>query len=140
MKKSRRIWTGATKVRVLLDTTALYVAAGVSDVAFTPKIQRLLGDSETRRMVSPVSFNEIAIKSNKGLIQFTRKTVERLIFDLNLTVLPFAAEHSLRLFGLPAHHNDPFDRMLIATALAEDVSIVARGREFKKYKGLRVIW
>jgi PIN domain nuclease of toxin-antitoxin system len=41
---------------------------------------------------------------------------------------------------LPAHHGDPFDRMLIATALAEDIAIVARDREFRKYKGLRVIW
>lgn len=47
---------------------------------------------------------------------------------------------SLRLFGLPAYHGDPFDRMLIATALAEDVAIVAGDREFKKYKGVRVIW
>jgi hypothetical protein len=48
-------------LRVLFETTALYVAAGVSDVAFTPKVQRLLEHSETERMVSPVSFTEIAI-------------------------------------------------------------------------------
>ncbi len=127
-------------MRVLFDTTALYVAAGVSDVAFTPKVQRLLEHSETVRMVSPVSFNEIAIKSNRGLTPLTREHVEKLIFDLDLTVLPLTAEHSFKLFGLPAHHSDPFDRMLIAIALAEDISIVAIDREFKKYKGLRVIW
>jgi PIN domain nuclease of toxin-antitoxin system len=127
-------------LRVLFDTTALYVAAGVSDLAFTPKIQRLLERSETVRLVSPISFNEIAIKANKGLTPLTRAHIEKLIFDLDLTVLPLIAEHSFRLFELPAHHNDPFDRMLIATALAEDLSIVASDREFKKYKGLRVIW
>jgi PIN domain nuclease of toxin-antitoxin system len=127
-------------LRVLFDTTALYVAAGLSDVGFTPKIQRLLGDSETVRMVSPISFSEIAIKANKGLTALTREHIEKLIFDLDLTVLPLTAEHSFKLFGLPAHHSDPFDRMLIATALAEDLSIVARDSEFKKYKGLRVIW
>ena len=123
-----------------MDTTALYVAAGIADVAFTPKVQRLLEHSETVRMVSPVSFNEIAIKANKGLIPLTRQHIEKLIFDLDLTVLPLVAEHSLKMFGLPAHHSDPFDRMLIATALAEDISIVASDREFKNYKGLRVIW
>jgi PIN domain nuclease of toxin-antitoxin system len=40
----------------------------------------------------------------------------------------------LRLFELPAHHGDPFDRILIATALAEDVPVVAKDREFKKTK------
>jgi PIN domain nuclease of toxin-antitoxin system len=123
-----------------LDTTALYVAAGVSGVSFTPKVRRLLEDPETVRLVSPVSFNEIAIKANKGLTPLTQQHIERLISDLALTVLPLTAEHSFRLFGLPAHHADPFDRMLIATALAEDLAIVASDREFKRYKGLRVIW
>jgi PIN domain nuclease of toxin-antitoxin system len=123
-----------------LDTTALYVAAGVSGVSFTPKVRRLLEDPETVRLVSPVSFNEIAIKANKGLTPLTRQHIERLISDLVLTILPLTAEHSFRLFGLPAHHADPFDRMLIATALAEDLAIVASDREFKRYKGLRVIW
>ena len=127
-------------MRVLLDTTALYIAARGSGVSFSPKVRRLLEDPETVRLVSPVSFNEIAIKANKGLTPLTRQHIERLISDLVLTVLPLTAEHSFRLFGLPAHHADPFDRMLIATALAEDLAIVASDREFKRYKGLRVIW
>lgn len=109
-------------------------------MVFTRKAQRLLEHPATVRMVSPVSFSEIAIKANKGLTPLTREHIQKLIFDLDLTVLPLTADHSLKLFGLPAHHGDPFDRMLIATALAEDIAIVARDREFKKYKGLRVIW
>lgn len=91
-------------------------------------------------MVSPISFIEIAIKANKGLTPMTREHAEGLLYDLALTVLPVTAEHSFRLFGLPAHHSDPFDRMLIATALTEDIALVANDREFKNYKGLRVIW
>jgi PIN domain nuclease of toxin-antitoxin system len=127
-------------LRVLFDTTALYVAAGVSDLAFTPKVQRLLQHPETVRVVCPISFNEIAIKANRGLTPLTRAHIQQLILDLDLTVLPFTAEHSFQLFGLPPHHGDPFDRMLIATALAEDIAIVARDGEFKRYRGLRVIW
>lgn len=127
-------------MRVLLDTTALYVAANGSGASFTPKVRHLLEDPETARLVSPISFNEIAIKANKGLTPLTREQVEQLIFDLSLTVLPLTAEHSLKLFGLPAHHSDPFDRMLIATALVEDVAIVAKDREFRRYEGLRVVW
>jgi len=47
-------------LRVLLDTTALYVAANDSGVSFTPKVRHLLEDPETARLVSPISFNEIA--------------------------------------------------------------------------------
>jgi PIN domain nuclease of toxin-antitoxin system len=77
-------------LRVLFDTTALYVAAGVSGIAFTPEVQRLIELPETVRMVSPISFTEIAIKANKGLTPLTREHVEKLIFDLDLTVIPFA--------------------------------------------------
>ena len=66
--------------------------------------------------------------------------MEQLVIDMDLTVLPFTAEHSLRLFRLPSYHNDPFDRMLIAAALAEDIPLLANDREFKKYRSLRVIW
>ena len=52
-------------MRVLFDTTALYVAGGVSDLAFTPKVQHLLEHADTVRMVSPISFSEIAIKANR---------------------------------------------------------------------------
>ena len=127
-------------MRLLLDTTAIYVAAGVSDLSFTPKVHRLLEDSETACMVSPISFNEIAIKANRGLTPLTAEHIRKLVLDLNLTVVPFTAEHSFKMFGLSPHHGDPFDRILIATALAEDVAIVARDGEFKRYKGLRVIW
>lgn len=116
------------------------MAGGVADLAFTPKVQRILEAPDTVRFVSPISFIEIAIKTNRRLTPFTRKHLESLVFDLNLTVLPISAEHSMGLFGLPAHHHDPFDRALIAIALAESVPIVARDREFKKYKGLRTIW
>jgi len=127
-------------LRVLLDTTALSVAGGVSDLAFTPKVQHLLLAPDTVRLVSSISSVEIAITANWGLVAFTRKHLESLVFDLNLTVLPMSAEHSMGLLGLPAHHQDPFDRPLIAIALAESVPLVAKDREFKKYKGLRTIW
>ena len=139
MKKSTAFSQGAINCE-FCDTTALYVAAGVSGLTFTPKVRRLLEDSDTVRMISPVSFSEIAMKANKGLTPWTREHIGRLIFELDLTVLPLTAEHTFKLFGLPAHPSDPFDRMLIATALVEDISVVARDREFKKYKGLRVIW
>ena len=60
--------------------------------------------------------------------------------DLRLTTLPFSTEHAYTLFRLPMHHRDPFDRMLIATALTEKIPIISGDRNFKKYRGLKVIW
>ena len=112
----------------------------MADVPFTPRVRRLLEREETVRIVSPVSFIENAMKANKGVTPLTREHLDKLTVDLDLTILPFTAGHSFQLFGLPVHHGDPFDRMLIAVALAEDIAIVARDREFRNYKGLRVMW
>ncbi len=46
----------------------------------------------------------------------------------------------LRLFQLPLHHSDPIDRILIATALVEDIPIIGGDRLFKRYTGLKIIW
>lgn len=124
----------------MLDTTALYVAGGVSDLQFTPRVQRPLEDPHTERLVSPISFIEVAIKAKRRLTPLTRQHLETLIYDLSLTVLPITAAPSMGLFGLPPHHHDPFDQALISIALAEGVPLLARDHEFKKYKGLRTIW
>jgi PIN domain nuclease of toxin-antitoxin system len=55
-------------------------------------------------------------------------------------VLPYTSDHACHLFGLPLHHADPFDRQIIAQALAEDIPIVTSDEKFRLYKGLAVIW
>ena len=55
-------------------------------------------------------------------------------------MLPYTEDHALRLFDLPLHHPDPFDRQIIAQALAENIAVVTPDREFRLYKGLKTIW
>jgi PIN domain nuclease of toxin-antitoxin system len=106
-----------------------------------PKRARLvLEDAETERLVSAVSVTEIAIKHSTGALPMTKADMEEAISDLRLMSLPFTAAHASRLFTLPQHHRDPFDRMLIATALVEDIPVVTGDRRFKDYRGVRVIW
>jgi len=62
------------------------------------------------------------------------------IDDLKLRVLPYTARHAYQLFGLPLHHADPFDRQIIAQALAEIVPVVTPDEKFSLYKGLTIIW
>ena len=47
--------------------------------------------------------------------------------------------HAFRLFDLPAHHADPFDRQIIAQALVEDIPVVTPDEAFRQYEGLRVV-
>jgi PIN domain nuclease of toxin-antitoxin system len=54
--------------------------------------------------------------------------------------LPYIREHALKLFALPWHHTDPFDRQILAQALAEDIPVVSADEVFRRYAGIRVIW
>lgn len=59
---------------------------------------------------------------------------------LNAGVLPYTSDHAWQLFHLPAHHSDPFDRQIIAQALAEDIAVVTPDPRFNLYKSLKLIW
>jgi PIN domain nuclease of toxin-antitoxin system len=62
------------------------------------------------------------------------------VADSRLRVLPYAAEHAFRLFDLPTHHADPFDRQIIAQALVENAGVVTPDEAFRLYEGLTVVW
>jgi PIN domain nuclease of toxin-antitoxin system len=126
-------------VRVLLDTQVI-VHAYIGDVPLSRKVYALLSNPETVPLISAISMMEIAMKHDAGKLEMGADETREAIRDLRLQVIPFAPNHALRLYGLAFHHRDPFDRMLIATALAEDIPLVGADRQFKKYKGLKVIW
>ena len=123
---------------VLLDTqVVLHLYAGI---AVPRKVQALLGNPDTEPLISAVSIMEVAIKDATGKSTVGEPEIREAVRDLRLRILPFVAQHAYRLFALPLHHRDPFDRMIIATALTEDIPLIGADREFRKYKGLKVIW
>ena len=126
-------------MRVLLDTQVL-VHAYIGDVPLSRKVHALLSSPETLALISAISIMEIAMKHDAGGLKMGAAETRQAIRDLRLQVIPFEPEHALRLYGLPRHHRDPFDRMLIATALAEEIPLIGSDRLFKKYKGVKVIW
>jgi PIN domain nuclease of toxin-antitoxin system len=127
-------------LRALLDTQVLIHAYSGEINAMSRKVRALLAADDTDGVVSTISLMEIAIKSGCGKLQMGEAEVREAVRDLRLTILPFTPQHAYRLFGLPLHHRDPFDRMLIATALAEEIPLIGSNRLFKMYKGLKVIW
>jgi PIN domain nuclease of toxin-antitoxin system len=126
-------------VRVLLDTQVL-VHAYIGDVPLSRKLNALLLSPETEPVLSAVSIMEIAMKHEAGKLKMEAAEMRQAIRDLAVQVIPFDAAHAFRLYELPQHHRDPFDRMLIATALTEGIPLAGSDRLFKKYKGLQVIW
>jgi PIN domain nuclease of toxin-antitoxin system len=90
--------------------------------------------------ISSISLSEIAVKHTKGKLNLPKADVLAALENLKVRVLPYTAAHAYELFGLPLHHPDPFDRQIIAQALAEDIPVVTADEKFRLYKGLKVIW
>jgi len=126
-------------MRMLLDTQVL-VHAYIGDVPLPRKVYALLASPEALPLISAISIMEIAMKHDAGKLKMGAAETRQAIRDLRLQLIPFGLDHALSLYGLPQHHRDPFDRMLIATALAEQIPLIGSDRQFKKYKGLKVIW
>jgi PIN domain nuclease of toxin-antitoxin system len=125
-------------VRVLLDTQVLFMA--VTGAQLSRKVQSLLAGLDNELLLSSTSILEIAVKHARKKIDMPEARVEQAVEDLGLTVIAFEPRHAYRLFTLPMHHGDPFDRMIIATALVEGVPLIGGDRQFARYKGLQVIW
>jgi PIN domain nuclease of toxin-antitoxin system len=97
---------------------------------------RVLPDRE----ICVASLTEIAVKQTRGKLTFAKPDVMAGVADLQLRVLPYTAEHAFRLYDLPTHHADPFDRQIIAQALVENVPVVTPHEVFSLYEGLKVVW
>jgi PIN domain nuclease of toxin-antitoxin system len=89
---------------------------------------------------SALSLSEIAIRNRSGKLDVPEADLEQTLADLDTHVLPYTREHAMRLFALPWHHTDPFDRQILAQALVEDIPVVTSDEAFRRYEGVRVIW
>ena len=126
-------------MRVLLDTVT-FVWAVISPERVSRKALAILGDGGTLRQLSTISLTEIAIKQAQGKLTFDKEAIMRGVEDLQLQILPYTSKHAYGLFDLPLHHADPFDRQIVAQALAEDVPVVTSDRAFGLYRNLKILW
>jgi PIN domain nuclease of toxin-antitoxin system len=122
----------------LLDTHALIWA--LSNPRRLPaRVVKLLTDPETDVHLSAVSTWEIAIKAALGKIDVELPAVVRAAREAQFDDLPVTVRHTVRLLSLPNVHRDPFDRLLVAQALEEDMTLVTHDPALSRYSA-PVLW
>ena len=122
-------------MNLLLDTQVL-LWLFLRSSRLKKTIRSILADPANVVYVSAVSTWEIAIKTNLGKLELPGSPAQYLpdrIERAQLTNLPIAPLHTYGVFSLPSHHRDPFDRLLIAQAQLESLTIVTNDRAFSKY-------
>jgi PIN domain nuclease of toxin-antitoxin system len=127
--------------RLLLDThTFLWWVDDDSEL--TAAARRAIADVNNECYLSMASCWEMAIKSSLGKLRLARH-VERFVSEQltanGFTLLNIELRHAAKVEKLPFHHRDPFDRLLIAQAMTEKLTIVTADRVFAAY-GVKVLW
>ena len=128
-------------MRVLLDTHALLWFLA-DDRRLSRHAHSVIADPSNDVLVSMASLWEITIKASLGKLT-PDEPFEELISDQlqadRIAVLPIEVRHLAVLRRLPFHHKDPFDRLIVAQAIAESVPVVTADRAAPQY-GVDVVW
>ena len=128
-------------MRALLDTHAfLWWITG--DERLSGRISQAIADGRNEMFVSAASVWEIAIKGRLGRLSIPGdpgKFIGGQIAENCFRGLPIVAEHALRVWTLPDHHRDPFNRMLVAQAQVEGLALVSRDPQVAQYD-IEVVW
>lgn len=128
-------------MKLLLDTHAFIWWASEPE-KLSPKVPALCEDGGNSLLLSVVSVREMQIKLQSGKLKLNlplRELIESQQQTNGLHILSINLEHVLALDALPAHHKDPFDRLLIAQANAEDASLVSMDHVFSDYP-VKLLW
>ena len=127
-------------MRLLLDTHA-FLWFFTDDPLLSAAAKALIADPTNEILVSPASYWEVAIKISLGKypmsVPFDEFWTEGI--DGNgFVILPIRLPHATVLSSLPMHHKDPFDRMIISQAIAEQIPVVTVDTAFHSYSVTRL--
>jgi PIN domain nuclease of toxin-antitoxin system len=128
-------------VKLLLDTHA-FLWYALDDANLSAKAESLIDDPANDEFISPASYWELAIKISVGkytLVQPYEDFLRQGIDGNGFIILPIHWRHTARLTNMPFHHRDPFDRLMIAQALVEQMPIVSNDALFDPY-GVQRLW
>ena len=121
-------------MRLLLDTNALLWA--LTNAPRIEGVRDLLLADENEIFVSAVSWWEIAIKTRLGRLDADLPKLRAIAQESGFLELPLLGIHAEMLATLPRHHNDPFDHMLVAQAMAEPMRLITGDGALARYTPL----
>lgn len=124
-------------MRLLLDANA-FVWWVISSRRLAPTARAAIADESNEILVGIGAIWELTIKRSLQKLHFPFD-FETELRDENFQVLPINFAHLRALDVLPLHHRDPFDRLLIAQALAEGIPIATADTRFAAY-GIQIVW
>lgn len=114
-------------MNLLIDSHTL-IWCYQTDARMNPTGRALIDDPANPVVVSTASHWEIAIKISTGKLKLAEPFpdfVQHAIIDNGFAILPIEPRHTAELIALPYHHRDPFDRMIVAQAIVEQMPIVS---------------
>lgn len=121
----------------LIDTCALLWAAGFPN-RLSSSVREILADGNNRILVSHSTLWELSIKVTIGKLNIPEEFFNELP-NHGYEILPITEQHLRAYRSLPLHHRDPFDRLLIAQALAEEIPLITNDSEIQKYT-VQTVW
>lgn len=128
-------------MRMLLDShTLLWAVDNPSRLGTQAKVE--LQNSANDLLLSAATIWEVAIKVGLGKLSLSigyKDWMLKAISDLGLEVLPVTVDYAATQAALPFHHRDPFDRLLIAQAQIEKLTVVSQDSTFDQY-GITRLW
>jgi PIN domain nuclease of toxin-antitoxin system len=123
-------------VKLLLDTHLLLWAAGQPE-RLSAATRSLIDDPQNEPMFSSASLWEVAIKRGLGRpdFQVDPRLLRRGLLDNGYGELPITSDHAVAVDGLPPIHKDPFDRILVAQAIVEGITLLTADPLVARYPG-----
>lgn len=128
-------------MKLLLDTHVLIWLVEGSD-SLSQAARQGIENEDNSLYLSIASLWEITIKMSLGKLQLgisLDRVVESYLLPSGIEIIPIHLNHLLVLRDLPLHHRDPFDRILISQAQAEELTLVSRDRLLSDYP-VRILW
>ena len=123
-------------MKLLLDTQLLLWAAGQPE-RLSAATRKLLNSPRNELLFSAASLWEVAIKNTLGREDFRvePRLLRRGLLDNGYAELPVTSQHAVSIDSLPLVHKDPFDRLLLAQAISEGITLVTGDAQLARYPG-----
>ena len=128
-------------MRYLIDTHA-FIWFITNDSRLGERAYEEISNIENEVVLSIASLWEMAIKASLGKLELGkpfRALIPRELVANEIGLLPIAPKHLSVVADLPLHHRDPFDRLIIAQAMIEGISVVSHDGDFPKYP-IQIVW